>query len=176
MNVELTIQLMFDEYPTLFKERADCLNHLFCTIGNGYVWQNGELIEIGGSYKNVNEKQLYQHLIKRKAFQHNKMTLRDEAICYFEQQIPSETLKNLSKEQKKIIAEYKKQLVEKESNDYYKEPNRYKRWSFYQNGNIDFNQDFAYLFNFPENIKYDWKNAILECRKLLAEDGYVLPK
>ena len=38
MNVELTIQSMFDDYPTLFKDRADCLNHLFCVIGNGYEW------------------------------------------------------------------------------------------------------------------------------------------
>ena len=45
MNVELTIQDCFDNYPGLFKERVDVLNHLFCVIGNGYDWKNGELVD-----------------------------------------------------------------------------------------------------------------------------------
>ena len=44
MNVEITIQYLFDNYPGIFKERADCLNQLFCSIGNGFYWQDGELI------------------------------------------------------------------------------------------------------------------------------------
>ena len=50
MNVELTIQEMYNEYPTLFIDRVDALNHLFCTIGNGYDWKNGELVSSGYSY------------------------------------------------------------------------------------------------------------------------------
>ena len=50
MNVELTIQEMYNEYPTLFVDRVDALNHLFCTIGNGYDWKNGELVSSGYSY------------------------------------------------------------------------------------------------------------------------------
>lgn len=44
MTLEETIQEMYNKYPILFQERRDCLNHLFCVIGNGYEWENGELI------------------------------------------------------------------------------------------------------------------------------------
>ena len=33
---------------------------------------------------------------------------------------------------------------------------------------------YAYLFNYPKEIKPDWKNAIDECKRLLKEDGYDL--
>lgn len=32
-------------YPTLFRCRARILNHLFCTIGNGYEWRGGGLTD-----------------------------------------------------------------------------------------------------------------------------------
>ena len=33
---------------------------------------------------------------------------------------------------------------------------------------------YAYLFNYPEDIKPDWKNAIDKCKRLLKEYGYDL--
>jgi len=44
MKLEEQIQEMFDKYPKLFQTRWDCLNQLFCVIGNGYDWVKGELI------------------------------------------------------------------------------------------------------------------------------------
>ena len=44
MKFEKTIQCMFNNYPMLFQKRQECLNHLFCVVGNGYEWVNGELI------------------------------------------------------------------------------------------------------------------------------------
>ena len=45
MRAEDTLQFMFDFYPNLFPTRKHCLDHLFCTVGNGYKWKNGELVE-----------------------------------------------------------------------------------------------------------------------------------
>lgn len=53
MTLEETIQEMYDNYPMLFQERKECLNQLFCVIGNGYDWINGELIS--------NERQIYKY-------------------------------------------------------------------------------------------------------------------
>lgn len=47
MTVETTIQRMFDRYPDLFSDRKECLNHLFCVIGNGYKWKRGQIVECG---------------------------------------------------------------------------------------------------------------------------------
>lgn len=44
MKLEHTIQHAFDYYPALFQKRQQVLDHLFCVIGNGYEWQDGELI------------------------------------------------------------------------------------------------------------------------------------
>lgn len=46
MTLEQTMQCMFDDYPALFRTRRDCLNHLFCVIGNGYEWHNGRLMVV----------------------------------------------------------------------------------------------------------------------------------
>lgn len=45
MTVETTLQKMFDQWPELFLTRRECYNHLFCTIGNGYEWKRGQLVE-----------------------------------------------------------------------------------------------------------------------------------
>lgn len=45
MKLEETIQYLYDKYPMLFRTREECLNHLFCTVGNGFEWYKGELIE-----------------------------------------------------------------------------------------------------------------------------------
>ncbi len=45
MRAEETLQFMMDFYPELFPSRKHCLNHLFCSIGNGYDWRKGELVD-----------------------------------------------------------------------------------------------------------------------------------
>ena len=183
MTVELTIQHMFDTYPGLFKERADCLDHLFCAIGNGYCWENGELVYYHLSKSEI--KALESHLVDGKAFQHNKLSLRAESQMYEQERIaegwyekhkeryPDEDIEHLKEVRQKTISKLPDDI-------YYKEPNRMKRWYFYINipgrEYIDFHEKFAYLFNYPENIKQDWKEAIEECKRLLIEDGFQLPK
>lgn len=44
MKFEQTLQCMLDFSGDLYPTRKHCLNHLFCTIGNGYEWKNGELV------------------------------------------------------------------------------------------------------------------------------------
>jgi hypothetical protein len=45
--MEETIQVAFDDYPSLFAQRWQVLDHLFCVIGNGFDWIDGELVELG---------------------------------------------------------------------------------------------------------------------------------
>lgn len=46
MTLEQTIQRMFNKTPMLFRNRDECLNHLFCVIGNEYEWINGQLVDV----------------------------------------------------------------------------------------------------------------------------------
>ena len=45
MRAEETLQFMMDFYPELYSTRKHCLNHLFCSIGNGYDWRKGDLVD-----------------------------------------------------------------------------------------------------------------------------------
>lgn len=45
MRAEEELQFMMDFYPELFPTRKHCLDHLFCSVGNGYDWHKGELVE-----------------------------------------------------------------------------------------------------------------------------------
>ena len=183
MNVELTMQAMFDLYPTLFKERADCLNHLFCTIGNGFKWVNGELVFREFHPKYINK--LESHLVHGKAFQHNKLSLRAESQLYEDDRISNgwyEEWKERHPDEDIVkLKEVRQRTIDKLSdNEYYRESNRKKRWGFYVNipghEQINFCEKWAFLFNYPDDIKPDWKEAIEECKKLLLEDGYELPE
>ena len=46
MKAENTLQYMMDFWGDLYYSRQKCLNHLFCVIGNGWEWKDGELIPI----------------------------------------------------------------------------------------------------------------------------------
>ena len=157
MTVEQTFQGMFDHFPGLFKDRADCCNHLFCTVGNGFEWINGELVDVCAAPcipKNP--------LKDGRAFQYNKLTLRQEAEYYLrraaiqkgERYEPDETLNSIPDDQ------------------YHWQP-RAERWYFYKAG-LPLCRPYAYLFNYPDDIKPDWKAAIEECCEMLLDDGYEL--
>lgn len=183
MNVELTMQHMYDTYPGLFKERADCLDHLFCGIGNGYDWVDGELVYYDLSEDEI--KTLETNLVDGKAFQHNKLSLRAESRMYERERIANgwyeEYKERYPDEDIEHLKTVRQKTLEKLPDDiYYKEPERKKRWYFYVNipgrEHIDFHERFAYLFNYPENIKPDWFEAINECRQMLIDDGFILPR
>lgn len=45
MDVNRTIAGMIHTFPSLFKNRTQALHHLFCVNGNGFEWENGELVD-----------------------------------------------------------------------------------------------------------------------------------
>ena len=48
MNLEEQIYYSCAAYSSIHPNRAAVLNHLFVTLGNGYEWENGELVECCG--------------------------------------------------------------------------------------------------------------------------------
>lgn len=163
MTLELTIQYMFNEYPKLFKDRSDCLNHLFCCIGNGYDWHDGELCE-NFDEEPIDIDYLKSCLVNGKAYQYNKLSLRAEAKLY-----ASRRDENVAPHLQKVSDEIKEEYFMSLPDDVYHKRKRRYRWYFYLAG---YCTDFAYLFNYPSNIKPDWLAGIEECKKMLREDGY----
>ena len=44
MDLEDEIRYLITHYPDLFPSRSHALNQMFCVIGNGYEWEDGELV------------------------------------------------------------------------------------------------------------------------------------
>ena len=47
MNTEETIRVALINFPSIFPNALSVYNHLFCTVGHGYEWENGELVSTG---------------------------------------------------------------------------------------------------------------------------------
>ncbi len=69
MRAEDTLQYMADFYPELFPTRKHALNHLFCVLGNGYEWINGELVDDDNEYE---KRYKLRNHIKRAEFSMKK--------------------------------------------------------------------------------------------------------
>ncbi len=53
MNLKDSVIKSMREYPSISGNKLDVYDHLFLTIGNGYYWVNGELIEPSNEKPNV---------------------------------------------------------------------------------------------------------------------------
>lgn len=66
--------MMMDFYPDIFPTRKHCLDHLFCTLGNGYKWVNGELVDDDNPYTNRYKLQKHiKHAEPNDEFHYSKM-------------------------------------------------------------------------------------------------------
>ena len=170
MTLELTMQQMFNEQPMRFKERADCLNHLFCVVGNGYQWINGELVEIDRIISEKDVNTLQKQLIHEKAFQHNKLSIQDEIVQTFEASMRNSLSEFEDSEVlRRAMDKHIERLRSQYPDDVYHEHPRAERWDY---SKLPYFKKYAKLFNYPDNIKEDWLSGIEECKMMLREDGF----
>ena len=129
MRAEDTLQFMMDFQGNLFYNRQKCLDQLFCTIGNGYSWVDGELVEDSLDTKTLLSRWKLVTPIER--------------------------------------AEPTKSVIEVGG----------IRESMFKRRNLDnpkwypLSKKYSYLYNYPDDIKPDWKALIEECKQMLIDDG-----
>lgn len=133
MKAESTLQFMADFYPDIFPTRKHALNQLFCVLGNGMEWKDGELVDIDNKY--LKRYKMIEEISKAEFW-------REETWNQSHQ--------------------FYKDLYEDEPN---KIPMEY-RFDWYP-----LCTEYSKLYNYPEDIKDDWKKLIEECKELLKADG-----
>ena len=133
MRAEDTLQYMADFYPKLFPTRKHVLNQLFCVVGNGYDWVNGELVDDDNRYV---KRYKLRKSIKKAEFRYEQDWLR---FNKFYRKLYEDT-------NEKIPFEYN------------------FKW-------CPLSKRYSYLFNYPDDIKDDWRALLEECKQLLIEDG-----
>lgn len=129
MRAEDTLQFMMDFQGDEFYNRQKCLDHLFCTVGNGYDWVNGELVE---NTRDTDELLSRWKLVK--------------PIEYAE---PTENVIEVGRIREDM---YNRRNLE------------VSKW-------YPLSKEYSYLYNYPENIKPDWKALLEECKQMLIADG-----
>ena len=153
MKAELTIQTMAEEFPSIFPTRYHVLDHLFCTIGNGFYWDNGELVECDQPYDN------------------NIMLEGDKAVFPGSEELMARIAEEQPKRKElaKLITPY---MYNKDNEDYGDVLREYIR----RKSDLAFmwyplSPKHSKIFNAPDDIKPDWKAALEETRELLLADG-----
>lgn len=133
MKAEDTLQYMADFYPDVFPTRKHALNHLFCVIGNGYEWVNGELVD---------NDDIYGKRYKlRKPIE--KAEFINEEFWKYQRKFYENLYEAIEEE---IPAEY------------------WFKW-------YPLSRECSKLYNYPDNIKSDWKELLDECKSILISDG-----
>ena len=129
MRAEDTLQFMMDFQGNLFYNRQKCLDQLFCTIGNGYSWVDGELVEDSRDTKTL--------------------LSRWKLVTPIEHAEPTLGVSELGKMKEDIL---KRRGIEDQ------------KW-------YPLSKEYSYLYNYPDDIKHDWKALIEECKQMLIDDG-----
>lgn len=149
MNLEETIQSCFDNYPTLYQTREQVLNQLFCVIGNGYEWINGELV-------NDNDKKPINNLYNGKAKQYNIITKGKYRKMLFDE-IKSD------KENYKILTDILKEKGKTLEDKFLTPKSDDNELQFKIDKSIyPLCIEYSKMFNYPNDIKEDWLNGIRE--------------
>ena len=147
MTIKDTIKSMIIMHPRLFPTKLSVYDHLFLTNGNGYRWENGELISeddeencsIDDGLEALFNNELQYDFLEDYL---NATTDSEDIINYFKR-------RNKEKlELAKVIINYEKIINEKLyiTNDVVLYPLC----------------EYAKILNIPNDIKDDWKDAIKE--------------
>lgn len=168
MTVKDTLKDMILTYPRIFNSKLSLYNHLFLTVGNGYVWFNGELCDRyndGIMTKGfINDYQIIEKSIENVLNDDFSYDLMESYldICEETKSI-IEYFKNFNKnslKQIKTILNTNNIINENLDDSLIKEYDEYIGMKEYQ---ILYPlSEFSAILNIPDNIKEDWKKAIKE--------------
>lgn len=149
MTLEQTIKQMVERYPMLFMHRAAALDHLFCVIGNGYEWIDGELVD-----------KYPEDVVSDEELERGGLTLRKIIENHPDPQ---------SEFYRTQMARYEAEDRAKANADKIAKPD-FHEWipedfKFYGTSN------YSKINNLPKNIKPDWLAGAQETRELLKKYG-----
>jgi len=155
MKLNALIQKCKDTFPTLYQHREDVLDHLYCTIGNGYAWRPDGTI---GSDGVVEEN-------------YPKCTLR-QAVTEGVDQDGGQLIKMLhkryvEKEGKKALsfAKFRKQYIDRRVAEEANRPKRDYFYPLYSDG-----PRYALVQNVPDNVQQDYLDGAFEVLECVEED------
>lgn len=151
MTVETTLQDMYDNFPTLFSNRQECYDHLFCTNGNGCTWKWGQIVEDVYGLKDMEEI----HANDYKNPKTSKAKQSEENI---------KMKQDMDRGIHNCLREGDIEDGKEDPGEY--DPNKHHWYPLCE---------YALLFEIPSVIKPDWFEATKECLQALKRDKVEIP-
>lgn len=170
MNYHDTIVSKLLLYPELYQSRLEADDHLFATIGNGYEWVDGELVEIvyNPDREGIDELNPYDAIKKHVEFEllesSSGLKRQIEINKFFKRDSPLDLA--LTRKVNNILKKIKMtKNVEERYNTYCHIPDVceksiVKRCGEERSWRIYGISKYSALVDFPEDIKPDWKEAL----------------
>lgn len=154
MKPERTIQELYDNWH--YKSRQGALNHLLCTLGNGYEWKEGELVDSAllYGYDSIAEERI--ELPFKKDTEPDiisKAPITDEEAEIQRQQWIEERARLKCHFNKSLSYEDALKITLKNAPKWYPL------------------SKLSHICNLPEDITPEWKAVAEECKAMLKKDG-----
>lgn len=153
MNVHETLVDSIRKYPTLFRTGGDVMRHMFCVLGNGYHWVNGELVQYNGEprqYQDQLTNDDVEHELNERLFGYS-----ERARTYAEEFFREDILEGIQIAKNAENLANLRGFTDPIEGDYYMvNPNHY-------------------LYEFPDDIKPDWLEAALWMQESAKKAGWV---
>jgi hypothetical protein len=167
MKYEETIQSMYDLYPSLFQTRWQALNQLFCVIGNGYDWINGELVAF--------DVEDYDVVLDKSGIAYPREEKIQEEIEEYFTELKIKNRKDRTKLLKDgIVPDAVNRIFPLDDEILLKRANDFVRGDDIDINKIEFYplSEYSAIFTYPEDIKPDWLLGIKEVIELLLVHGH----
>ena len=194
MKVKDAVKASIMLYPTIHKTKLDVYEHMFLVIGNGYDWVNGELVaeKRVPTVQKAIEKELndnFQYdIIKDYSISWNLTefaievqgegklideSTKDSITEKYAQIITDRFKTHLEKKNRNIQIILNAKKIAEEELHYAEDPETAEMAKFV-NETIELyplSEKYSYLLNTPDDIKDDWRDAIIEfCDYLLTSE------
>lgn len=171
MTLKNTVRNMIIAYPTLFRNALEAYNHLFCVIGNGYEWKNGQLVDTGErkmnrvlDYKETVSENIRKQLSPRDVLFGGMLSKIDDFI-YEETDV--EVLKKkisetITKEMEFISEQIASEIISEDEVN--RRLNDFSMLKTQRISNLPWKVNtictYSTLYTFPDDVKRDWLDGI----------------
>ena len=158
MKPERTLQKMYNEYPNLFPVRQRVLDHLFCVIGNGYSWHNGEVVHDNDLY-------IWDNNIERFIIDPDYKIDEEPDIISTPPKTEEEYMKEKEEWRMLLATMRHRHHPETSIEEHYKElEHNFHKW-------YPLSKEHSLIYTVPDDVTPEWKALVEECKELLLKDG-----
>ncbi len=158
MKPERTLQKMYDEYPRLFPVRQQALDHLFCTVGNGYSWYKGEVVH-------DNELFIWDNKLEEFVIDPDYKIDEEPDIVSTPPKTEEEWMEE-KEEWHMLLAKMRHRYhPETPIEEHYKYlEHNFNKW-------YPLSKEYSLIYTVPDDVTPEWKALVEECKELLLKDG-----